>query len=440
MWLLPAFSLLSSAAGHIYYRLSVAGERVPRTGPVLLVANHPNSLLDPVLVCAAAGRAVRFLAKAELVTDPPWGWLMRGAGAIPVYRRIDDPTLMDRNVDMFRAVFDALSKGAAIGIFPEGISHSEPSLASLKTGAARIALGTFPKRGAAFPIIPAGLVLRQKDVFRSQAFVVLGQPVAWEDLAPRGLEDEGAVRELTSRIDAGLRRVTVNLEQWEDKPLVECAEAIWTAEWGADRDPASRVARLDITTTMLAQLRREPEGPWTSLVRDVSAHCRRLRRLGLRPTNLGTDVRLQASIPWAARRFYLVGIPALVLAVAGVLLFVVPYQLTDIVTRVARPPEDKRSTAKLIVGIVFYTLWILLLAGAGAWIWGPAVGVGALVAIPLVGLAGLGIRERWGGAWGDVRRFFLLRSRKELVQSLRERQKQLAVRLKALYSEWEGDR
>ena len=142
MWLFPAFSVVCNAAARICYRFTVAGERVPTTGPVLLVANDPNSLLDPVLVSAAARRPVRFLAKAPLFTDRKVGWIVRASGAIPIYRRVDNPEAMDGNVDTFRAVHHALAGGAAIGIFPEGLSHSEPGITPLKTGAARIALGT----------------------------------------------------------------------------------------------------------------------------------------------------------------------------------------------------------------------------------------------------------------------------------------------------------
>ncbi len=53
--------------------------------------------------------------------------------------------------------------------------------------------------------------------------------------------------------------------------------------------------------------------------------------------------------------------------------------------------------------------------------------------ILLVGLIGLWIRERWYGALCDARRFFLLRSRKRLIHTLRERQRDLAVRLKEFY-------
>ena len=69
---------------------------------------------------------------------------------------------------------DALASGAAVALFPEGISHSEPSLAPLKTGAARIALGAAPRAGGAFPIVPIGLVFRAKEIFRSEAHASVG--------------------------------------------------------------------------------------------------------------------------------------------------------------------------------------------------------------------------------------------------------------------------
>ena len=212
MWLLPTFSAVCTAAARIFYRLDISGPSVPRRGPVLLVANHPNSLLDPVFVSAVAGRPVRFLAKAPLFSDAKVGWLIRGAGAIPVYRKVDDPGATGQNVTMFRGVFEALESGAAVGIFPEGISHSEASMTPLKTGAARIALGTGESRGP-FPIVPIGIVLRNKAQFRSEALVMRGELLTWDDLSGRSSEDRDAVTELTKRIDAALRAVTINLAQ-----------------------------------------------------------------------------------------------------------------------------------------------------------------------------------------------------------------------------------
>src|SRR5688500_6941161 len=188
MWLHPWVHRISRAAAGIYYRMSTAGPSVPRRGPVLLIANHPNALLDPVLVAAAARRPVRFLAKAPLFAMPVLGALVRAPGAIPVSRQQDDKTATGRNADSLRDAPAALAAGAV-------------------------------------PVIALGFVLREKDTFRSEALVVAGEPVRWDDLAGRGPDDVEAARDLTARLDAALRDVTVNLEHWADRPIVECAEA-----------------------------------------------------------------------------------------------------------------------------------------------------------------------------------------------------------------------
>ncbi|HEX8360513.1 MAG TPA: 1-acyl-sn-glycerol-3-phosphate acyltransferase, partial [Longimicrobium sp.] len=286
MWLLPIFSPLSRFALRVFYRLGVTGERVPARGPVLLVANHPNSLLDPAAVVAVAGRPVRFMAKAPLFSHGAVGWLVRGAGAIPVYRKQDGPAATGANDDSFRAVQDALAEGAAVGIFPEGISHTSPALAPLKTGAARIALGAAARTGGAFPVVPVGLVFRDKESFRSEGMAVVGEPVAWDDLAGRGESDRGAVQELTARIAEALRQVTINLDRWEDAPLLETAEAIYSAETPTDPSPPARVRRMRQAAAALARLREDERGPWRSLAREVAGHARSLRVLGMTPEQL----------------------------------------------------------------------------------------------------------------------------------------------------------
>ncbi len=435
MWLLPFFSRLSSLALRTFYRFGVAGGRVPPRGPALLVANHPNSLLDPATVVAAAGRPVRFMAKAPLFGDPAVGWLVRGAGAIPVYRAQDDPAKMGGNEDSFRAAFEALAGGDAMGIFPEGTSHSEPSLVPLKTGAARIALGAAARTGGAFPVVPVGLVFRRKERFRSEALAVVGEPVPWDDLAAAGPDDPAAVRELTRRIDEALREVTVNVERWEDAPLVDCAEQVFAAELGLSDDPAGRVERQAEAAAILARVRRDDHGAWRDLAREVARHARVLRTLGLRPADLHRDPRVKTAVGWTLRRlaFFLLGVP---LAALGAVVFFVPYRLTGVLEARARPEHDVRATFKLLVGAVAHLAWTVLLAvAAGLWL-GWAWGLAALLALPVLGLLTVAVRNRWDEATDDARRFFLLRRRRaDLLPELRARQHAIAERLQALRSE-----
>jgi len=431
MWLAPFLSHVSSAALRVYYRLHRAGGAVPRSGPLLLVANHPNSLLDPAMVALAARRPVRFLAKAPLFTDRLVGFLVRGAGSIPVYRKSDDPSQVGRNEEMFRAVHQALAGGAAVGIFPEGVSHSDPSLAPLKTGAARIALGTLASHNVRVPIVPIGSVFRDKNVFRSEALVTVGQAIAWDDLSADTADDGQAVRELTQRIDRALRDVTVNLDRWEDAALVELAEAIYAAEFGKATDAAAWVARLRTTTETLTQLRQETEGS-IPLAKDILRHGRILQRLGVRPHDLVDDPRRPGALWWLMRRLPLGGvIPLLALAV-GTAVFFVPYRLTGIVEKQARPPDDVRATHKLLAGTIVFPLWILTLSLALMIMGGPLTGLLALVGLPALGLFTLGLHEQWRDARAEAARYVTLRRRRETIEPLRDAQRELGVRLKAV--------
>jgi glycerol-3-phosphate O-acyltransferase / dihydroxyacetone phosphate acyltransferase len=431
MWLAPVLSHIANAALHVYYRLHRAGGGVPTTGAVLLVANHPNSLLDPAMVALAARRPVRFLAKAPLFKDPLVGFLVRGAGSIPVYRKADDPSQVGRNEEMFRAVHDALASGAAVGIFPEGLSHSDPSIAPLKTGAARIALGTLASHGLRVPIVAIGSVFRNKNVFRSEALVTVGRPIAWEDLSPDAGGDGHAVRELTQRIDQALRDVTVNLETWEDAAVVELAEAIYAAEFGKAADAAEWVARLRTTTETLTQLRHASEGS-IPLAKDISRHAQMLERLGLRPRDLVDDPKRPGAVWWLMRRLPLGGVVPLAVLALGTLVFVVPYRLTGIVEKRARPRDDVRATHKLLAGAIVFPLWIVtvaLLLGAVA---GPLTGILTLVGLPALGLFTLGLHEQWRDAGTEAARYLTLRRRREMIEPLREQQRELGVRLKAV--------
>jgi hypothetical protein len=247
-----------------------------------------------------------------------------------------------------------------------------------------------------------------------------------------GASDEAAVRILTSRIAEGLRQLTVNLERWEDQPLVDCAMRIWEAERGAPPDPEERVARMGATTRIMAAVRHDQDRVGMALEREVEAHRRRLKLLGLRPADLVSDVGLVRGAVWAARRALPLPFEVAV-ATVGWLLWWPPYRLTGVIVRKTRPPFNQISTHKLLAGILVYGLWLFALTAVGAAVFNVWVGLGVLLGAPVVGMVGLVIRERWRGATRDAQRFFLLRSRRVLMDTLRATQRDLGVRLDALY-------
>src|SRR5262245_1952812 len=170
-----------------YRRVEVIGlRRLPRSGPVIVVANHQNALVDGMLLLATIPRPIVSLAKAPLFHNPLIGPFLKALGAIPVHRRQDATERFDpeSNARMFDAATRTLSGGGAILIFPEGISQPEPALMPLKTGAARIVLAAESAGPEALgvSVVPVGLVFDEPGTFRTGwAVVTVGAPVSTDD-------------------------------------------------------------------------------------------------------------------------------------------------------------------------------------------------------------------------------------------------------------------
>jgi len=423
---------LAGFAVHVFYRVRRLGGEVPARGPVLLVGNHPNGLVDPVLLAGVTPRPVRFLGKAPLFDMPVLGSVMRGVRALPVYRTQEaDPTL---NEDTFSAVHAALRAGDLVCIFPEGRSHSEPVIQRLKTGAARMALGA--EREAGFElgvrIVPVGLVYRAKRRFRSRVATWVGRPIdAREVQALHAHDDREAVRVLTERIAEGLREVTLCLDRWEDLPLLELAERIWRPEEG---DRLERIHRFAEGVRRLRAHDEEDAQRVDRLSDRISAFRERLRRIGLSVD----DLALQYDAPVVLRyglRSLGVSALALPLALAGGLFWLVPYLLAPWIARVLRPTRDTYATVQILAGIVFFPAWWAAVAIAigilGGW---TAAGIVATAALP-VGLVALWFRDWRRERMADVAAFLVLTRRTRLRQLLRKERDEIAREIEALRAE-----
>jgi glycerol-3-phosphate O-acyltransferase / dihydroxyacetone phosphate acyltransferase len=207
-------------------------ERVPPDGPVLLCINHPNNLIDSLLVGGVLHRKVHYLATAALFRNPLVGRFLTACGAIPVYRKQDDPTRMERNTDAFAACFRALEGGRVIGIYPEGTTHSESRVQRIKTGAARIALEYEASgRGQPLALVPVGLDFEARKAFGGHVRVSFGEPIPLQayTAAYRG-DPVGAVEALTTTIQRGMEAEVLHVARPERQALIRAVEQIYSAD------------------------------------------------------------------------------------------------------------------------------------------------------------------------------------------------------------------
>lgn len=224
----------------LYFRLRIEGRHhVPKTGPVLLVANHA-SYVDPPLVGITAGRWVGFLAQAGLAKVGPLRWWLGQMGV----------TLIDRDApskEALRVIAECLGKGEAVGIFPEGTRSADGAVGPFRNGV------EFLVRRTGATVVPIGLdgnhraFPRKAILPRPRKLVVrYGEPMsAAEVLAPGGVE-----------------RLRARVAELAKAPLRDAATSSGSQSVGTNGDPGASAAtvRSDTAASAVPAARRDASG------------------------------------------------------------------------------------------------------------------------------------------------------------------------------------
>ena len=397
---------------------------MPKDCPLLLVANHPNGLVDPILIAKISGRPIKMLAKEPIFRMPIIGWLTKKSGGIPVYRKQDGHDTGANN-RTFDAVYAELAKGGAVLIFPEGISHNLPNLQKLKTGAARMALGAEALAGIPMgtKIVPVGIVYRNKTSFRSSLAIEVGKAIEVEPFAESWKQDEReAANELTKKIEAGLKKVTLELEEWEDLPLLQLAEDLLQSG-NKTNESKHRVQRLRELANIGQKKSKESPEQIKSLRLRLTEFKNRIERLGLSVRDLDArysikNVSLFLAINISA---ITIGFP---IALIGALFWIIPWGISKFVIKLVAANEDVVATAKFFAGFLFFPPWVIAVHN-----------IYPLSLINILGLfiCGIYARHFWARrnkAFREIKVFLLFLSRARLRLLLKQERDDLIHLLK----------
>ncbi len=394
---------------------------VPESGALIFVLNHPNGLIDPALVFAALPRRISFLAKSTLFRIPVAGWLLRTVEALPLYRRADAGEDVSQNRRTFEACRSLLLRGRCVALFPEGLSHNEPRLQPVKTGAARIALGSAVP---GLKIVPVGLYYTSKTSFRGEALLRFGEPLDVPHVEPdeRGEPPREAVRELSARIEEALFGVTLNVETEEQLDAARKAERLFSSVYEGLNVRLPLAERFDFLRRLSAQLyaRLSQAAGLEELRRRLLRHEAELERIGIAPENLS----LSRHSRWYVLRHFLLRATLLLLllplTIVGAALHLPAYLVCTLLAWLfpRHGVDEIGPTVKILAAILFMPLTWLVVSALVWMSWGWRA---ALVALPLsimCGYAALRSLEELYDMRGWFKALLLLARRRQLFLRL----------------------
>jgi glycerol-3-phosphate O-acyltransferase/dihydroxyacetone phosphate acyltransferase len=413
---------------HWYYTDVVVqgAERIPAEGPLVIVSNHPNALVDALLVTTTLRRRVRLTAKATLFEHPLLAPLLRAVGVVPLRRAKDElvarregASSVARNMESFRQVTEALEQGGAVLVFPEGISHDEPALAPLKTGAARMALTASAAGARGIRVLPLGLIFERKERPRSRVLVRVGEPIDVDAWRADARADDAEC--LTADIDAALRHVTLNFASEERArravALARVLAAITEAPPTLGRTRAlstetELARRIEVATAAL-------ESASPAVARQADAFIALVDGLEARLAARGAalaDVRISPRLrhgAWFVVRESLVVAAALPIALLGRAMHWLPLHAARALAMrpLARDPSrDQPAMRTIVLGLAFVPLWYALQAALVAHWLGVVPALLWLVVLFVSARVDFRLRDRLGRGWRRARTYLALRA------------------------------
>lgn len=288
--------LIVALGVRLYYKeiRVVNREELDQSGPIILIANHPNTLMDAWMLGYVNRRRIHFMAKATFFNSPLKRKLLSTLGIIPINRKSDGVVRGVANKDSFEACYNLLESGQILAIFPEGTSFLERKLRELKTGSARIALEAEARNEGhlGLKVIPIGLNYINADSFRGSVVVHVGKSISVQEYLQEYEVHQGiAAKKLTERFRIELSRVFVTLETEQHEKLGKQLCYLFESKYNEEKGVLNSIGLLKQFQERLDVL--SVTEPWKiAEIQQLSDELNRsLLLLGIRPDLLDRTYR-----------------------------------------------------------------------------------------------------------------------------------------------------
>ena len=163
-----------------YSRIRVVNKKgVPNNGPLIIVANHQNTLLDPLLLACFIPRTFFFLLRASFFSSKFGRAMANSMNMMPIYRKRDGGNIAEKNEVVFNRCVALLNQQKTILIFPEGSHLGRWTLRPFQKGFARIAQAYLSQPDVQpLQILPIGLNYFDLSAAKNKVIIKVGKTIS----------------------------------------------------------------------------------------------------------------------------------------------------------------------------------------------------------------------------------------------------------------------
>lgn len=339
-------------------------------GPMIIIANHPNTLMDAMMIGYACKQPIHYMAKGTLFNSKLKLWLLKNLNMIPINRQGESTTKGVSNQASFEACYRVLEEGKTLVVFPEGTSFLERHLRELKSGTARIALEVERRNKGELNlrVVPLGLNYLKAEKFRSSVLINVGQQISvTEYLAAFKMDAGKTAKKLTEKFRINLERVLVNSDSKEQETIVDQLTEILSSKY-IKMDEKGVVGEIQF----LKEIRNKVEEiqitqPWKIaemqlLIQNIQW---RLRKLDIRADFLDRRFR--------SRMFFRQIFLSIVILIIGLPIFIfglihnlIQFKVTDFLVPKITKDIEYFAPIAVLLGLFLYPIFYSLFLIAGS--------------------------------------------------------------------------
>jgi len=367
----------------------VDDENLPNEGGILYITWHPSGLIDPMLMMSVLPGQLTTVAKHTLFRIPILGRLLRASSVVPIERPSDSKDLgasRQRNAERLSSLSSLISNGASVLIFPEGVTHADAGVRTVRSGAARILLAAIrdaKENGRPLPkLVPIGLHYSESQRFRERAAVVIERTMDLPDV-PEKVDDEEEqdrldrtwVKAVTGQIAIELERVNHSKISWKERTMIWKGRSLVYAE--KQRQAGEALVKPTYAESVLAARRlragwefmgQEQPKETQSLADACQQHFATLDQRGItpydvdaRPERLSLVGHAKYFVQWLWALVWMFGLVTWS-AIAG---NYVPYKVNGLLSWFLKRRSLDSSvvgTAKVFSAVVFFPVWWMMVS------------------------------------------------------------------------------